>query len=186
MCFLLSIFPTFICTCTPSLFALQTHMQALSGGSSPALQHFSVDFATLNDEDLTPLADMVEARARIPGCRRLKTFAANWDWLDRGSLATRIRLLRVLLPSLKRLDRFALDPFTWNPAFEPCFIETRPLYLEGLHVKLVDDETVPSRDVLEAALDLKGILLESKSDRRGDRALQPIMACCVVALVCRA
>lgn len=119
---------------------------------------------------------MVEARARIPGCRRLKAFTANGGWLDRGSLATRIQLLRTLLPSLQRLVGHTSGSFTWNAAFEPCFIETRPPFLEALWVRLVDDETVPSRDVLEAALGLREIHLEAFRDRLRDRALQPIMA----------
>lgn len=86
--------------------------RTLRGGPAPLLEHFDVRFAGLSEEHFNLLADMVEARARIPGCQRLKAFDVGPSWLDRGTLPTRVRLLRVLLSSLTKLSTFS-----WNPAF---------------------------------------------------------------------
>jgi len=135
------------------------------------LKHLHIGFLKENDEDLSSLADMVEARARIPGCQGLKTFETREGWLDRGSLATRVRLLRVLLPSLQELAFFI-----WDSAFHPCFIETQPQYLEALRVYALDDASVPSRGVLESAPMLKEIHILKYSKTLGGDASQPLIA----------
>ena len=63
--------------------------RALRGGCAPLLEHCDVCFANLTEESLNLLADMVEARARIPGCQRLKTFEVGSIWLETGLPATR-------------------------------------------------------------------------------------------------
>jgi len=78
------------------------------------------------ESDLIAIADMLEARAQIPGCMRLECFEAE-DRFDHGSIATRVRLLRVLLPSVKELP-----PFTWESDFRACFCEVRAPYLMAL------------------------------------------------------
>lgn len=145
--------------------------RALARGAAPALQHLNFQFLVENDEDLNPLADMVEARARLAGCCRLQTFEANKIWLEYGSLPTRTRLLRALLPSLHKLS-----PFTWNPAFDSCFIDTRPPCLETLRVYAVDDASVPSRGVLESVPLLSEFGIWHVNMNLGGDALQPLIA----------
>lgn len=126
--------------------------RALRKGAIPALQHLQIGFLRETDEDLSSLADMVEARVKIHGCQGLKTFVTREGWLDHGSLSTRVRSLRALLPSLHELAFFI-----WDSAYHPCFIETRPQYLEALRVHALDDASTPSRGLLESAPMLKEI-----------------------------
>lgn len=91
--------------------------RTLKEGTSPLLQElrFGWDAALLIEElprnfpkptenDLVALADMVEARANIPGCERLKILQGSPQcWLYDGSAPTLCRLLRALLPSAKAL-----------------------------------------------------------------------------------
>jgi len=47
---------------------------------------------------------MMEARVRLPGCKRLELFVSGGTcWSDPALLANQIRLLRDLLPSVKEL-----------------------------------------------------------------------------------
>ena len=144
--------------------------RALKEGTSPLLQELRFgwdaaphieelprNFPTPTENDLLALADMVEARANIPGCERLKILGGNppW-WLHDGSLPTLCRLLRALLPSAK-----ALPHLMWDGAFEACFRETQPLLLTALEVELsnADSADFPWR-VLQAAQALVSITFE--------------------------
>jgi len=109
--------------------------RALRRGTAPQRQDLHFPFlpdARCRDDKMTAVADMLEARARIPGCKRLERFNVNRCWLSGGLLATRIRLLRVLLPSILDLP----DMLTWNQAYEPSFIEARAPYVTALDVCL--------------------------------------------------
>jgi hypothetical protein len=84
------------------------------------------------------MAIMLEARAKIPGCERLTRFDLDTASFDQATTGTRVRLFRTLLPSVTELAGF-----TWNQAFEACFLEVRAPYLSNLQVWLdVDDEPV--------------------------------------------
>ena len=49
------------------------------------------------------LVDMIEARARIPGCERLEVIEGkDKNWLEEVPQPTRIQLLRALLSSAKK------------------------------------------------------------------------------------
>lgn len=49
--------------------AISKLAQAFRGGCAPLLEHFDVRFDGLTQDVSNLLADMLEARARIPGCR---------------------------------------------------------------------------------------------------------------------
>jgi hypothetical protein len=98
---------------------------------------------------------MVERRARIPCCEKLKTIELNDEWLSEAS-PVKIRLLRALLPSLRSLSGGAC----WHADLDHCFRDICPPHLEDLHVKIVD-EAFPSLEVLEAAPALKRIIFDS-------------------------
>lgn len=127
--------------------------RALSGGTSPLLENFSFPETFVDRECMDPLTDMLEARARNPGCQRLKTCRLHQDWRSLGPLESRIRLLRLLLPSVIRTQGFQ-----WNAAFEPVFLESRPIFLDQLMIALVGDGSGPSAEVLEAIPALKSLL----------------------------
>ena len=76
---------------------------------------------------------MLEARALIPGCKKLEALEElnNEDWFDEASLETEIRLLRALLPFTK-----ALPVLTWEEAFEACFLEAPAPHLTCFEVWL--------------------------------------------------
>lgn len=104
----------------------------------PLLEHLSLVFGTENDgKAMAFIADMLEARVCIPGCKRLNSLdlyrpgpfgsIGDYHWLNRGSLGTQIRILRVLLPSLG-----CLSHCEWNQAFEPCFRDIKAPYLESM------------------------------------------------------
>lgn len=93
--------------------------RALAGGNAPQLQHFRM-YVSGPDNDMASIADMLEARPRIPRCMRLKSFVSWDDWHDLASVETRIRLLRALLPSVEELPRFK-----WNQALESCFLRRK-------------------------------------------------------------
>ena len=131
--------------------------EALVGGALPLLEHLDLYQNDLTDDDLNLVADMVEKRARIPGCQQLKTFEVNYGWLREAS-PVKIRLLRALLPSLKSLSGFV----RWHADFDPCFRGICPPHLEVLDVH-IDDEAFPSLEVLEAAPALKKIKFDSYS-----------------------
>lgn len=109
---------------TPGVLCRLT--RALVGGALPILQHFRLTQAKITDDDRFLEADMLERRARIPGCRGLKLFAANHDtWFDDTSPVTKILLLRALLPSL-----IHLMPRVWSSIYDPCLSDIRPPSLE--------------------------------------------------------
>jgi hypothetical protein len=90
--------------------------RALAAGTAPEVQELCfdtrlkrVDESGPNGEDLDSIADMLEARARIPGCKKLQYLGMNYNCFDRASLATQLRLLRLLLPSVKTLPSFNDD-----------------------------------------------------------------------------
>lgn len=112
-------------------------------GVAPVLRELELDYWPLDNEDMEALAAMIENRARQPDCKRLEILDAG-DWLEEGSEATRLRLLRALLPSLTRLQ----EPI-WHPAYEACVLEMKPVHLTHFGVR-VHDDAPPSVEVLEA------------------------------------
>lgn len=102
------------------------------------------------------LADMIEARGRIPGCERLEAIDRRGEnWLDNVPRPTRIRLLRILLPSAKELPSF-----TWRRDFQACFRGRHAPYLTALNVDLGDDVAGFSGNVLEAVPALEKISIK--------------------------
>jgi len=81
--------------------------RALQGDSAPVLQHIDIHgrFIGTHDEVWDSIADMVEARASLPGCARFESFEVGW-WLTYAELERQIRLLGALLPSIKTLPTF--------------------------------------------------------------------------------
>ena len=106
--------------------------RALQGGSAPVLQHIDIHGRLIgtHDEVWDSIADMVEARASLPGCARFESFEVGW-WLTYAPLERQIRLLRALLPSLKTLPKF-----WWNRAFEACFLDVQPPALTNLELRV--------------------------------------------------
>jgi len=49
------------------------HMFTLTSGIAPSLEKFYFNERRFNEDDVSSLADMVEARARIPECKGLST-----------------------------------------------------------------------------------------------------------------
>lgn len=79
--------------------------EVLAEGAAPQLQRIT-SHTSFDKSGIVVLADMLEARARSSGCKRFQRFGIgnDGDWLDdEFSLETRIRLLRVLLPSVTKL-----------------------------------------------------------------------------------
>lgn len=94
----------------------------LADGAAPLLQHFYFNATDCTEDDPESIADMVEARARIPACPGFECIDGKGDdWFDDATLETRIRLLHALLPSVKELPLF-----TWVPALEAPFIVFNP------------------------------------------------------------
>ena len=123
---------------------------AFSGGTSPQLQELGL-YTNFTDIELQILAGVLEARARIPGCKRLECFQGYLGWLDNISLAARIRILRALLPSVQDLGQFK-----WRHGFEACFRKVQAPCLTTFAVRLEEvdedeDRAVFSSNVLEAA-----------------------------------
>ena len=107
-----------------------TLTRVLANGIAPSLEKFYFHERGFNEDDVSSLADMVEARARIPECKGLKHIDGNGEvWFDKASLATRVRLLRALLP-------FAayLSIFTGRLDFEACFCEVQAPHLTTFHI----------------------------------------------------
>lgn len=71
------------------------------GGSLPLLENLVVREGgeSASEDDLSLVADVVEARADIPGCHALRQFHVNYDLLGRDSVSElmKIRLLRALV-----------------------------------------------------------------------------------------
>lgn len=90
-----------------------------------------------------------------------------------GLLATQVRLLRVLLPSVKKVGHLV-----WNSAFEDCFREVQAPYLTWFHVSLEENGPVFSCDVLWAAPSLEKIVVWSRvhGNISGATALQSVSA----------
>jgi len=84
-------------------------------------------------------------------CKKFVIFEGGYKWLD-DSPATRIRLLRTLLPSLKELTRFE-----WIPAYDACFHDLHPPNLEVLRVHLAKAGLYPSSEALKTMPSLKTI-----------------------------
>lgn len=120
------------------------------GGRLPLLEDFQVYQEDITVRDLDAAADMLEARVQIPGCKKFSTFEAGRKWINRASPGTQIRLLRVLLPSLKELALF-----NWDATYDPCFCDVHPPQFEALHVAIVNSG--PSCEVLEAIPKLKTV-----------------------------
>lgn len=100
---------------------------------------------------------MIENRARQPDCKRLEILEAG-DWLEEGSEAARLRLLRALLPSITRLEGA-----TWSNAYEACVLKAQPMHLAYFGVKLRDD-AAPSVEVLEAMPALNEVVYTPQRD----------------------
>lgn len=103
----------------------------LAGGALPQLEVVSLSIK-YDKRVLDALADALEARTRLPGCKGLGTFLCDFDleyfWLgDEFPLATRVRLLRALLPSICHLPEFE-----WDDAYETCFQD-----IEGLNLNML-------------------------------------------------
>ena len=105
--------------------------RALKVGTAPRLRHLNLAWGRYLESDRNIIADMLEARAKIPGCERRENFELDGDRFDQASLGTRTRLLRILLPSLTEMIAF-----TWNQAFERCFLEVQAPYLCTLQFRL--------------------------------------------------
>lgn len=89
---------------------------------------------------------MMEARVHLPGCKRLELFVSGGTcWSDPALLATQIRLLRDLLPSVKELPLL-----TWDNAYQASFCEVKAPYLRVFRCERKNSQTVPC-DVFEAA-----------------------------------
>ena len=124
----------FVVNCNFTHGQLSSLTKALAGGTSPFLTHFCFFGTDLDENDFNCFADMLEVRARIPGCMRLECFEAE-GWFDHVSVATRIRLLRILLPSVTEFPFFDL-----LSAFGASFCEVRAPYLTVLKISLKGEE----------------------------------------------
>lgn len=123
--------------------------EALVGDALPNLREMSMNIC-YDGNELECIADMLEARARAelgglsggerPGCKGLERFegrSGRRPWFDKTSLAMQVRLLRVLLPSLKELPSFSC----WKAAYNQCFEDVQAPYLEELTcLAYVDNE----------------------------------------------
>lgn len=160
--------------CDLEVGGLSRLTKALACGNAPLLQHFYVKWADFWEHELVSIAEMVEARARISGCKKLETFrrASNVDddWFMSAAIETQIRLLRALLPSVKELPLFE-----WNQAHESCFLDAQATYLTTFHINLEEWADVFSCGVLEAAPALVEIKIGSEgSIKLGGTALQAV------------
>lgn len=127
--------------------------QVLKGGALPNLEHVEMWQCHVYTKELDLLSDMVKARAQIPECKTNLTFEGGHNWLGHASPATRTRLLRTLLPSLKELPRLE-----WNLAYEACFHDLRPPNLEALRIEVLNAAGLyPSCEMLETIPSLKTI-----------------------------
>jgi len=132
------------CASTPG--ALSKMAKALAGGTSPLLKELCLFWDDVSDNDIEIIANMLEARASIPGCKRLDYFEGNGGCFNEAPLAIQIRLLHTLLPSIKKLPIFL-----WSPAFEPCFLDVHAPCLTRLDICFEDDGSAFSANVLPPA-----------------------------------
>lgn len=121
-------------------------------------------------DEIDSVADMLEARAHIPTCKRLECLELNC-WFDRASLAARGRLLRVLLPSVVELQTV-----TWNRAFESCFLEARAPYLKCVIIFLENEQVTFSWNMLAAAPALASVNIFNNGWLFEESALQVVTA----------
>jgi hypothetical protein len=166
--------PALKCLCitfdlTPG--ALTQLAKALAKGTAPQLQELVISNA--DDLEFEAFADMIEARARLPECKRLEKFGLEygWCWFDKVWPATQVRLLRALLPSLEKFGTF-----TWQDAFEPHFLESKAPSLEEFCCRCEHFGTVFSSKVLEAAPALLRVEVGCGNSKIGGAALQAISA----------
>lgn len=146
---------------------------ALASDTAPRLEKIHFNGVRLNDADLDAIAAMLEARARIVGCKRIECLKYSQGDFDRASLATRIRLLRALLPSVKEL------PFlNWENAIESCFLELKAPYVHSFTTCLANEEAVFPENVLEAVPAIETLCIDIMNDHllAGAAVLQPITA----------
>lgn len=94
--------------------------RSLARGTVPLLQNLIL-CTELDNSMLKCLADTLERRASIVECKRIEHFGVD---MGKGLLATQVRLLHVLLPSVKKIGHLV-----WNSAFEDCFREVQAPYL---------------------------------------------------------
>ncbi len=79
---------------------------AMGEGMLPNIEELSL-LHICDRQDVESLVCMLALRARIPGCKRLRSFEVNsMRWIDNAFLPTRIHLLDVLLPSVSHLPEF--------------------------------------------------------------------------------
>jgi hypothetical protein len=145
--------------------ALPKVATALAWGTSPLLEDLRLYWGDESENDLGLIADILEARASIPGCKRLARFDGKYGWLDQATLAIQVRLLRTLLPSVKELPAFI-----WNPALEPCFLDVQAPYLTRLDVCFEAEGSVYSANVLAAAPELERVDIASSDEFYVDAA----------------
>lgn len=128
--------------------------RALASGSAPQLQYFLFNDTDCHEDDLIAI-DMVEARARILGCHRLDILCRNSAiWLDRASVKLKFDSC---MPYCRPLRS------SRNSHFEPCFLEKQAPYLLNFSVRIENDGTLFSVEVLVAAPALVKIELTSIS-----------------------
>ena len=108
--------------------AMSKLARALRGGCAQGvLEHFDVCFANLTEESLNLLADMVEARARIPGCQRSKFFEVGSSWLEKQA--------------------------SWRRGLQALDLSLNPLYDEG--VAALTQALLAHPDLVSRCLDCK-------------------------------
>ena len=131
---------------------------ALMGGTAPQLQEIIIS-GNVSNSDLEAVAHMLEARARNPGWEGLHFFS---KWVNNAPiiLETQPRLLRVLLPSLRKLCGLM-----WDDALVPCFVEVNAPHLTTFDVD-VPDGTLNFWKALVAAPALASIKITSFSGLR--------------------
>lgn len=129
---------------------------ALEGDTLPVLNRLIVQQVGVNDGDIKSVAIMLERRALIPGCLRLKSFDSNSNWLAKPSRRHRPDSC---VPCCRQ------SYFTHIPSdatFEPYFRDVQPALLEDFCVELPEDMAAPSAEVLEALPALKKLELEHR------------------------
>ncbi len=134
--------------------------RALASDAAPALRILDLKCAPSRDEDLEALAAMLEARAQRPACRSLDMLAAEWLMALRRPEAFRCRLLRAQLQTVRKLEQF-----TWDPAYDACFVAAQPPRLEELDIGLDDATPAPSLRMWESMPVLEALLIKAATGR---------------------
>jgi hypothetical protein len=147
----------------------------LARGISPLLHPLALprNGNAFDESGVDSIADMLEARAAMPSCKRFTCIEEMATWFNCASLTTQIRLLRVLLPSVTTLSQC-----WWKQAFEPSFRVTQALYLTDLEFWFDEgDETIFPWNVFEAVPALERLRFEGLGqDVAHVAALQAISA----------